>query len=135
MCEPIGSTTRSCITRKSFTCTSDGKSPISSRNKVPPLANSNLPSLSEIAPVKDPFLCPKSSLSIRSLGIAAQFTGINLCLDLLDNWCKFLATNSLPVPLSPRIKTVASDAAIVSIRLLKSSINLLDPKIFEIEFI
>ena len=38
----------------------------------------NLPSgTSWSAPVKDPFMCPKSSLSISSLGMAAQFTSTN----------------------------------------------------------
>ena len=52
-------------------------SPISSRNKEPPLDCSNLPFLSLSAPVKEPFSCPKSSDSNNSDGIAAQFTVIN----------------------------------------------------------
>src|SRR5438046_7899652 len=49
-------------------------SPISSRNSVPPSASSNFPARSANAPVKLPFMCPNSSLSISSVGIAAQFT-------------------------------------------------------------
>ena len=52
-------------------------SPISSRKRVPPLACSNLPIRCFTADVKEPFSCPKSSLSISSEGIAAQFTSIN----------------------------------------------------------
>jgi hypothetical protein len=49
----------------------------SSRNSVPPSASSNLPRRAEVAPVNDPFSCPNSSLSISSVGIAAQFTFTN----------------------------------------------------------
>ena len=45
---------------------------ISSRKKVPPFAISNNPCLMESAPVKAPFSYPKSSLSSRLSGIAAQ---------------------------------------------------------------
>ena len=41
----------SCKTRNNFACIASGASPISSRNKVPPSANSNRPGLSLSAPV------------------------------------------------------------------------------------
>ena len=45
--------------------------------QVPRSACSNLPTCFSVAPVKDPFSCPKSSDSMRSSGIAAQFTWMN----------------------------------------------------------
>ena len=66
-----------CRTRSSRVCASIGMSPISSRNSVPPSACSKRPDARCIAPVKAPFSCPKSSLSIRSRGIAAMFTATN----------------------------------------------------------
>ena len=51
-------------------------SPISSKKIVPLSAASNFPILSLFAPVKEPLICPNNSLSINSLGIAAQFTSI-----------------------------------------------------------
>ena len=50
--------------------------PISSRNRVPPLACSNLPLCCFTADVKDPFSCPNSSLSMSSEGMAAQLTSM-----------------------------------------------------------
>ena len=49
-------------------------SPISSRNKDPPLDCSNLPFRSLSAPVKEPFSWPNNSDSNNSDGIAAQLT-------------------------------------------------------------
>jgi hypothetical protein len=74
---PTGRTDFSWITRSSFTCMCSGSSATSSRNRVPPSAAWNRPSLSAWAPVKLPFLWPKNSLSISSAGIAPQFTGTN----------------------------------------------------------
>ena len=44
---------------------------------MPPSASWNSPRLSAIAPVNEPFLCPNSSLSISSSGIAPQLTATN----------------------------------------------------------
>ena len=52
-------------------------SPISSRNIVPWLANSNLPGLCWMAPVNAPRSKPNSSDSSSSVGSAAQFTFTN----------------------------------------------------------
>ena len=51
-----------------------GSSPISSRKRVPPLASSNRPFFCRSAPVKAPRSWPKSSLSSRCSGSAAQLT-------------------------------------------------------------
>ena len=49
-----------------------GRSPISSRNRVPFSALSIRPLRCAWAPVKEPFSCPKSSLSRRFSGMALQ---------------------------------------------------------------
>ena len=51
---PTGRTDRSWIARSSFDCIDSGRSPISSRNSVPPLAAWKKPSRSSLAPVKAP---------------------------------------------------------------------------------
>ena len=66
-----------CSARSSRVCACIGMSPISSRNSVPPAACSNLPICRATAPVKAPFSCPNSSLSISSAGIAAALTATN----------------------------------------------------------
>ena len=95
----------SCRTRSSFFCISALMSPISSRNSVPPSACSSRPFLVRCAPVKAPRACPKSSLSSSVSGSAAQFS-------LTKGWVlrgllKWIARaiSSLPVPLSPSIRT------------------------------
>ena len=73
----------------------------SSRKIVPPLAVSKRPGLSATAPVKAPFTWPKSSLSSRSAGMAAQLTATQ-GFSLRGEWEWIArATTSLPVPLSP----------------------------------
>ena len=62
------------ITLSNFAWILRGNSPTSSRKIVPLCADSKYPFLLSKAPVKDPFLCPKSSLSIIPDGIAEQFT-------------------------------------------------------------
>ena len=56
-----------------------GISPISSSMIVPRLANSNLPTRDDCAPVKAPRSCPNSSLSSSSDGRAAQLTFTKPC--------------------------------------------------------
>jgi len=69
------------------------------------------------APVKDPFLWPKSSLSINVSGIPPQFKTTNGCSLLrLCSWMA-LAINSLPVPLSPVIRMLVFVLATCIIRL------------------
>ena len=52
-----------CKTFNNLACWCKEILPISSKNKVPPFAISNLPILSSLASVKAPFLCPNNSLS------------------------------------------------------------------------
>ena len=87
-------------------------SPISSRKTVPPLACSKRPRLVACAPVKAPRTCPKSSLSSSPSGIAVQLIGTKgLSARLPWKWI-VRATTSLPVPLSPLIKTLLRLCAI-----------------------
>src|SRR5439155_14504482 len=74
---PKRSNSCSCNTRSNFGCSAEGISPTSSKNRVPLSAISKRPIFCAIAPVKAPFSCPKSSLSNRSSGIAAQFSFTN----------------------------------------------------------
>src|SRR5213592_3162547 len=75
--EPSRSTLRSCSTRKSLACSGRGRSPISSRKTVPPLASSKRPRRIWLAPVNAPFSCPKSSSSIRDSGKAQAENATN----------------------------------------------------------
>jgi hypothetical protein len=68
---------RSWSTRRSFTCSASGSSPISSRNSVPPSASLEEALLAPGAPVNAPFSWPKSSLSMSASGSAPQFTTTN----------------------------------------------------------
>jgi hypothetical protein len=58
------------------------KSPISSRNRVPSAAASINPGLVWPAPLNAPFSYANSSLSISSVGIAAQLTAVKGLLKL-----------------------------------------------------
>ena len=78
---------------------------------MPPSAASNFPTRSRIAPVKAPFTWPKSSLSSRLSGIAAQLTATKGPRPRGDSPWRARATSSFPVPLSPRIRTVVSVGA------------------------
>ena len=49
------------MTLNSLTCSAVPKSPISSKNNVPPLADSNKPAFAPAAPVKAPFSYPNIS--------------------------------------------------------------------------
>ena len=64
-------------TRSNLAYKSIGISPISSKNKVPPLDSSIKPFLSFIAPVKEPCLWPNNSLSKSSLLKVLQFKATN----------------------------------------------------------
>ena len=101
----------SCRTRSSLACDASCRSPTSSRKIVPPSASSNLPRRSAAAPVNAPFSWPNSSLSISSVGIAAQFTFTNgPAANGLSRWM-CAASSSLPVPDSPISSTRTSDRA------------------------
>ena len=74
---PTRSNSRSWIVRRSLIWTSIGRSPISSRNRVPPSASSNRPGRRCSAPVKLPFSWPNSSDSRMPGASAAQLTRTN----------------------------------------------------------
>ena len=93
--------------RRSLLWSCGSSSQISSRKSVPPSARCTAPILSLTAPVKAPFTWPKSSLSIRSRGMAAQLIGTNAPFFCLLSLWMASAQTSLPVPLSPVMKTVA----------------------------
>ncbi len=80
----------------------------SSRNSVPPLAVSSRPGLSRSAPVKAPFRWPNISLSSSGSGSAAQLMGTSVRPARRLFWWMNWAMTSLPVPLSPLMKTEAS---------------------------
>ena len=108
---PTRRTCFSCSTRSSLTCTRGGNSPTSSRNSVPPSADSINPTRSLSAPVNAPLRWPKSSDSNSPSGMAPQCTGINASLARDEQACTNRAASSLPVPDSPEISTVKSDWA------------------------
>ena len=106
---------RSCSTRSSFAWIGGVTSETSSRNSVPPSAISKRPVRVRTAPVKAPRSWPKSSDSITPSESAAQLSLTNArSLRGLLKWMA-LATNSLPVPVSPVISTVARELAICRI--------------------
>ena len=102
---------RSCSTRSSLACRPNGRSPISSRKMVPRWASSKRPMRWLTAPVNAPLTCPNSSASSRASGSALQLTATNeKRLRPLAAWME-RAANSLPVPVSPLMRTVARRGA------------------------
>ncbi len=79
---------------------------------MPPSATAAAPGLSDSAPVKAPLRWPNTSLSSRSRGIAAQFSGTNGFFARFDIAWIARAQTSLPVPLSPVMNTVAVERPI-----------------------
>ncbi len=81
--------------------------PSTSSRKIEPLwANSKSPSLPPfLAPVNEPSSYPKSSLSRRLSGMAAQFMAMKGYMLRFDSLCMACAKSSFPVPLSPVIST------------------------------
>ena len=109
--EPMRSNSCSWRIRSSLVWVPSVISPISSRKMVPLSAPSKRPLRMVMAPVKEPFSWPKSSVSRSVSGSAAQLTLISgWGLRGLARWMAS-ATSSLPVPDSPVTSTVASDAA------------------------
>ena len=105
MYSPVSSTLSNCF------WVDRGSSPTSSRNSVPLLAMPKYPSLSPMAPVNEPFSCPKSSESIVPLGIAPQFMAKYFSRFLGELSCITRGIISLPTPLSPIISTERSVGA------------------------
>ena len=77
---------------------------ISSRKRTPPSASWNKP-LASLAPVYAPFLVPNNMDSKRVSGIAAQFCAMNFDLSIKLLLTIALTKSSLPVPVSPYIRT------------------------------
>ncbi len=113
---PTRSIQPSCKMRNMRTWAAGGNSPISSRNSVPPSARSNQPRRASTAPVNAPRSWPKSCESISSDGIAPQLTRSKGPLCRAERLWIARATNSLPVPVSPKISTGASERATSSTR-------------------
>ncbi len=78
---------------------------------MPPSASSKSPRLSELASVKAPFLCPKSSLSMRFSGMAPQLMATKGRAARGERVWIDRATSSLPTPVSPLMSTVVLKAA------------------------
>ncbi len=87
---------------------------------MPPSAASNHPALAERAPVNAAFSCPKSSLSNSDGVRAPQLTATNGAAARALRSCRYRATSSLPVPVSPVMRTVASVGATCSSRVSSS---------------
>ena len=68
---PRRTTSRSCSTRSSLTCIASGKSPISSRNRVPPLAVSNQPGFTLLRARKRAFFVAKQFALDQGFGKGA----------------------------------------------------------------
>ncbi len=120
---PTRSNSRCWRTRRILAWADSGSSPTSSRKMVPPAARSNRPGFWRSAPVKAPRSWPNSSLSTRPSGNAPQLTRMNGPSARLEWRWSASATSSLPVPLSPTIKTGASVAAARPIALKTSRID------------
>ena len=88
----------------------------SSRKSVPPSEASMRPVLSRTAPVNEPFLCPKSSLSTKDSGIAPQLIGTKGAPARLPEKWMARATTSLPVPLSPEMIEILDEMRVISSR-------------------
>src|SRR6202021_2570099 len=99
--EPTRSSSPVSNTRSSLACWRMGTLAISSRNSVPPLANSKPPIRSVRASVNAPFTCPKISLSKVPSGKPPALTATSAMRARGEAACSSLATISLPVPCSP----------------------------------
>ena len=86
-------------------------SPTSSSSSVPPLAASNRPGRSCVAPVNAPRAWPNSSLSSSVSVMAPQLTAMNGPAARVDSSWTSRAIRSLPEPLSPVMSTVESTLA------------------------
>ncbi len=112
--EPTRVTLRSSSTRRSFTCVAGPSSPTSSRNTVPPCADSRRPALACTAPVNAPRSWPKSSLSSRLSLNAAQLSFTNGWSRRGERWWIVSARISLPTPVSPSSSTEIVESAMRS---------------------
>src|SRR5579883_2553564 len=93
--------------RRSFGCSSMGSSPSSSRKSVPPSASASAPLRRSVAPVNAPFSWPKRMLSASVGGMLPQSTTTKGPALRSLAWWIALATSSLPVPVSPTMRTLS----------------------------
>ena len=126
---PTGRTSPSCSTRRSFAWSAGLVSEISSRKSVPPLATSKRPLRSSVAPVKAPRRWPKSSLSSSPSESAAQLTATKRWSRRGPAAWMARATSSLPVPVSPSMRTVVRELATRAISSSTLRIAALSPTI------
>ena len=117
----------SSMIRRTFAWVVRLMSPTSSRNRVPPSAASNFPTLLNAAPVNAPFSWPNNSLARRSGVRATQLTATKGCSARGLHWWIARAITSLPVPLSPSMSTVVLVVATVRARRTASCIAALVP--------
>ncbi len=75
-------------------------------NSVPRCAISNRPTRWLTAPVNAPLVWPNSSASTSASGIAAALKATKRWSARALLWCRVRAISSLPVPVSPWIRTV-----------------------------
>jgi hypothetical protein len=102
-------------------------SPTSSRKSVPPLATSKSPLRLVSAPVNEPLAVAEELALDEVLGQgAAVDRDEGVARPRLLSW-RLRAISSLPVPVSPRIMTLASVGAMVSIRRRTASIDGVSP--------
>ena len=107
----------SLVTRRSSTTRSSAPWPAcdsrvtASRYNVPWPASSNRPGRAIVASVNAPRSWPNSSASTRVSGRAGQSTVINGSRLRGPEACRKRARASLPTPVSPVMRTVASTAA------------------------
>ena len=124
---PSARTRRLSRNRSRLDCDSNGISPISSRNSVPPAAVSISPGLDSVALVKAPRRCPNSSDWISAGGMAAQLRLTSGSPARAEPAWMALATSSLPVPVGPMISKLASVAATRSMASYSERITSLVP--------
>ena len=118
---PSGAISPASRKRRSFGCSSSPSSPISSRKRVPSRAARIRPAWSRSAPVKAPRRWPNSWLSSRSRGTAVQLKGTNGLAARSEKSWMARAMISLPVPLSPVMRTLTLARAIRRAKFITSA--------------
>ncbi len=113
--------------RKRRAWISTGVSPISSSRSVPPSAWRKKPPRAASAPVKAPLAAPKSSAAARLGGIAAMLTATWGPWRRGLAWWMARATNSLPLPVSPRSRSGTGNTATRRISRRNATIGALEP--------
>ena len=111
--EPRRVISRSCRTRRSLACMARGMSPISSRKRVPPSAYSKRPCAVAAGVGEGPADVAEEFVFEGGFVEAGAVEGDEAsALRRREFWWRARATSSLPVPDSPRIRTLISVGAI-----------------------